>query len=251
MLPLAILRPHHPAECDDCGPRGQGHKRCQNTACPGAGENNSQGRIATHQTQRHATRAEFTALPEGLRPIDGRATVAVFGCEDCAEDAFEPFCEHPTPQPAPCATCGANGDAPCTKPNGNPRGGWHHARQAAQPRPEPCRHAHREDCDTFNGCACTGDDQPPERPKAAASTAFGPDVSGLRVPVAVAQTVLAQAAVPWGRLKAVRSMYLQDNRDGIAADLYQYDDAGIQIRDIHGHEVVETVGPIPLDVARG
>lgn len=144
---LANLKPHAADDCPLCTLRGSGHRACQ-TGC---------GRHATVQHRRHATAQEYAAIPEGLRPIDGVAHVAVFTCEDCAPPAI---CEHLAPAASPCAACGAVGDAPCTKPDGTPRPAPHSAR-AVPPPSAACDHAHREDCD-ITSCRC-GEDQPAAR----------------------------------------------------------------------------------------
>lgn len=110
--------------------------------------------------QRHATQAEYDALPEGLRPIDGYAVVAVPVCGDCHP---APICEHGDTGPAPCPTCNAQPGDACTKTGGGQRLFEHPARGQAQPVPETCSHAHRETCTDPRECACTGDDPPPAR----------------------------------------------------------------------------------------
>lgn len=117
------------------------------------------GRVVA-QWQRHATDAEFAAIPEKIRPIDGVATVAVHGCET---HELLPFCRHDGADPAACPTCGAT-DAPCTDDQGAPRHRNHAARPAPAP-PQPCRHHHRADCPGHGGCACTDADEPPARPR--------------------------------------------------------------------------------------
>lgn len=149
-MPQAVttdrLKPHGP-ECPACGPTAPGHPACQ-AGC---------GRHATVQHRRHATADEYAAIPQGLRPIDGVAHVAVFTCEDCEPSAI---CDHDIPPVPPCAGCGAIGEDPCTKPDGTARATSHRAR-ATPPPAVVCDHAHREDCDIV-GCRC-GDDQPPTR----------------------------------------------------------------------------------------
>jgi hypothetical protein len=239
MQPYRTAKPHA-SGCDQCAPTGPGHMLCQGP--DGCNE------AATTQTQRHATGAEYDAIPEGLKPIDGYAVVAVFGCDDCAEDgAFTPFCEHPEAVPVPCPKCQAAGDAPCTGKNGKPRGAWHRARYDAQPQPETCTHAHRETCNVFNGCQCTGDDQPPVRtPRGVDTSGPGPDTSGLTVPVHIAQMVLAQAGHPWATVARAYSLQTQDNKPAIGADVHVYEGGRLQY-DGHGHPLVQTVVvPIPL-----
>lgn len=159
MQPYRTARVHDAAACPACAPDGPGHHLCQ-----GPGDC---AQVATVQTRRHATAAEYDAIPDTLRPRDGYAMVAVFGCDDCADGGvFDPFCVHaPAPAP-PCPRCGAQGEQPCTKNNGGARAGWHSVRAGAPI--EVCRHAHRADCEVFTGCQCTGDDPPPVRTGAAA-----------------------------------------------------------------------------------
>jgi len=201
---------------------------------------------ASAQTQRHATQAEYDAIPEGLKPLDGYATKPVFGCDDCADDgAFEPFCEH-TPAPAPpCPTCGAAGDQPCTKKDraASRAKGWHGGRTA--PVAEPCRHAHREDCEIFTGCQCSSDDQPPARMPRGMLPELGPDISGLTVPVHIAQVVLAAAGYAWATVLSARDMQTQDNRAAIGAEVQVYESGHLQY-DNHGHPMMlSVVVPIP------
>ena len=116
------------------------------------------GEIADTAYQRHATQAEYDAIPEHLRPIDGIALVAVHVCEDC-----EPpnICVHDTTVP-PCPICGASGETPCTKANGSPKRRSHRDRPTSGEQ-IPCRNAHREDCPGAAGCLCTCADPAPSR----------------------------------------------------------------------------------------
>jgi hypothetical protein len=112
--------------------------------------------------QRHATQAEYDALPDNQRPIDGRAVVPVYGCGD---HALAAFCDH-TPAPEqPCPTCHAAPGAACTTANGSPRAIDHPARRnaALAAQPTVCTHAHRENCPGYGGCTCTQDDPAPTR----------------------------------------------------------------------------------------
>jgi hypothetical protein len=204
------------------------------------------GQPVEAQHQRHLTQAEYDALPEGLRPNDGWATAAVKTCGDCAPP---PFCEHPDATPVPCPTCGALPGDQCVRADG---GGVrihpHPARAAAQPVPETCRHAHREDCD-HRDCRCTGDDQPPVR--AGRSTIPGgapPDLSALGFPIE-----MIPAAMQWLAAHGIdrtlvrggfRSGFTQDNRAALLFDYVTASDDG------HGHEVVE-LRVMPVETPQG
>lgn len=234
MQPYRTAKPHDPAACDRCSLNGPGHRLCQGP--DGCSE------IATAQTRRHATQAEYDAIPEALKPRDGYATMPVFGCDDCADDGqFDPFCDHaPVPAP-PCPKCAAEGDAPCTKKDrATPRTkGWHDGRTG--PIIEPCHHAHREECAVFTGCQCTGDDPAPTRtPRAAGTNGPAPDISGLTVPVHIAQMVLAQAGYSWPTVTRAYSLQTQDNRPAIGADVHVYESGHLQY-DQHGHPLVQNV----------
>jgi len=208
---------------------------------------------ASWQTSRHLTDAEYAALPENFLPIDGYAVTAVFGCDDCVDAApkFRGFCTHPEPEPVACPKCKAVGDAPCTMKNGDPRWTPHQARVSAQPQQQPCRHAHRADCKVFTGCQCAADDQPPARPRTRMRAAApGPEVSGLTIPVNVAQTVLAEAGHAWPSVISARSLLTQDNRPAIGAEVYTFDTDGTLMRDQHGRPVTHDV-IVPLPTAGG
>lgn len=238
MQPYRTAKPHDAAECDQCTPNGPGHHLCQGP--DGCNE------VATAQTQRHATQAEYDAIPEAFKPRDGYATIPVFGCDDCADDgAFDPFCDHATPPAPPCPKCGADGDAPCTKKDRTtPRGkGWHEERTG--PAIEPCHHAHREDCEIFTGCQCAGDNPVPARTPRGMLSAVEPDTSGLTIPIHIAQMVLAQAGVPWPTVISARSILTQDNRPAIGAQAYRVEE-GHRAYDDHGHPIVQDyVVPLP------
>jgi hypothetical protein len=237
MQPPRNAKPHAGTACPDCAPTGPGHHLCQGNSCTEA---------ASAQTQRHATQAEYDAIPESLKPIDGYAVVPVFGCDDCTETgAFTPFCSHPVPDAPPCPKCHASGEDPCTAKNGDPRWISHAAR--IQPQPEPCKHAHRGDCPVFEGCQCSSDDEAPVRIARPADTASpGPDVSGLTVPLHIAQMVLAQADHPWAAVVRAYSLQTQDNRPAIGADVHIYEGGHLQY-DAHGRPLVQNVVvPIPL-----
>lgn len=236
VLAYRSVKPHAADGLDCCTPRGPGHYACQNPACPGAGENNGAGRPAGRQVRRHATAAEYAALPVGLMPIDGVAHQAVFMCDGCADEVDE-FCDHPPIPAPPCPTCQATGDDPCLKKNGTARSGWHTGRQA--PTVDPCRHAHREDCAIFTGCVCSADDEAPTRPKRTVVTGPEPDTSRLLIPPVAAQNLLARAGIPWALVREVASVWTQDNKPAIRAMVARADDTGNPVRDEHGHEVLD------------
>lgn len=244
MQPYRNAKPHGGTDCQACAPTGHGHHLCQADGCD---------EIATHQITRHATDLEFAGIPPTLAPIDGVATLAVFGCDDCAEDAFEPFCEHLPPEPVACPKCSANGDEPCTKPDRvTPRRkGWHQARHDVQPQPEPCDHAHQPDCDPFTDCQCSHDTPAPVRPRRPSGAQHWPEMTGLRIPIPAAQMLLAQTGIAWHQVAALRSKITQlSGQDAIDVDVYQTDAAGDRIHDDHGHPVTETV-EILLPIAAG
>lgn len=241
LLPYAMIKPHDADECGHCTPRGPGHHRCLNANCPGRSENGGAGRVATRMTLRHATDAEYAALPLALTPIDGVARQAVLACDECAEDALEPFCEHPAPEPVPCPTCGVADPAlPCLKKDGNSPLPFRHSGRT-DPLPEVCAHAHRSDCPVFDGCQCTADDPPPVRPKHPAADAPGPDVSRLLFDPALAQMLLAEHGVHWWQAREVASVYTQDNIPALQAQYATLDQAGHVRYDEHGHEVLDTL----------
>jgi len=184
--------------------------------------------------QRHATQAEYDALPEGLKPIDGYATIAVKVCGDCLPG---PICQHPAAVPVPCPVCKAQPGAQCTKPDGSPRPTEHRERAAAQPAPQTCRHAHREDCTDPRHCQCTGDDPAPVRvPRVIAPPDQLAQFAHLGMPPGMAPHALEWAAAHDIDLSKVRggfrTGYTQDNRPAILFDYATGDDA-------HGHETVQ------------
>lgn len=236
------VRPHDPAACDACAPRGPGHPGCQADGCSEPGE--------ARQVRRHATAAEYAQLPAGLVPIDGICHLAVHACDDHAEDIPLSICRHPEPAPAPCPKCKAAGDQPCTAKNGDPRYAPHTARAQAQPPPAACTHAHREDCPIFTGCRCTGEDPDPARPKRTALPATA-DTSATRMSPVQLAIWAQQHGVNLDLLAGpARTCRTQDNRPAIALPLHVPDADGNLARDAHGHLVVaERV--IPVDPAPG
>lgn len=207
------------------------------------------GDDAATQTIRHLTDVEYAALPENFLPIDGYAVATVFGCDDCVDEAgdrFATFCEHAEAAPIACPKCNAADAAPCTKNDGSPRVAHHRVRGDAQPAPEACWHAHRADCAVFTDCTCSGDDQVPVRPRRRTQGAGpGPDITGLTIPVDVAQAALAAGGYPWPSVVTVRSLLTQDNRPAVGAEVYTFDADGNLVRDMHGHPVIGNV-TVPL-----
>ena len=174
--PYRYAKPHDPSSCRTCAPTCAGHHLCQHPS--GCSD------IATTQVKRHATREEYEALPERFKPIDGVAHQAVFACDEHGEDLEESFCEHAQPEPAPCPKCDATGTDPCLTKKGNPKAKHHQVRIEAQPpAPEPCRHAHREDCPIFEGCECTQDDPLPERPQRIVTPPPPPGPAPVHLPI--------------------------------------------------------------------
>jgi len=206
------------------------------------------GQSVEAQHQRHLTAEEYAALPEGLRPTDGHATRAVFTCGDCAPD---PFCEHPDAEPVPCPTCKAQPGDNCVKGDGSARVHQHPARAAAQPVPETCRHAHREDCD-HRACACSGEDEPPVRAARPAVPEGGlPDLSSLGFPLDMVPTAAAWLAAnkinPALVRGGFRSGYTQRNERAMLFDYASVGENGAPVVDEHGHEDVQLrIVPIPV-----
>lgn len=239
MQPYRNIRPHKGADCPECAPNRAGHPQCQADGCD---------KIATTQTKRHATQAEYDALPEGLRPIDGVARQRVDACDDHA-DQVPVFCSHTIPDPVPCPKCGANGDGACVTALGTARPGPHADRVTAQPPLEHCAHAHREDCAVFANCACTGDDLNPVRAPRIVSQALDMDLSGITVSPQQAALFAMANGIDLTRAKAVRNMFTQDGRPAFAVDLRQVDAKGNTRFDQHGREMTEML-VIPLDTAK-
>ena len=184
--------------------------------------------------QRHATQAEYDALPEELRPIDGVATIAVRVCGDCHPG---PICTHPDVGPAPCPVCQAAPGDPCVKPDGGQRMVEHRERADAQPEIDVCRHHHRETCTDPHHCRCTGDDQPPVRAPRLIQPPTGQQVfQELDMPSEMLLHAAAWAASRGIDPARVRSPFrkglTQDNRPAMLFDYAEAPDDG------HGHEVV-------------
>lgn len=193
------------------------------------------GQAAEAAYQRHATQAEYDALPEGLKPIDGVATIAVRVCGDCHPG---PICSHPDSGPVPCPVCSAAPGNPCVKPDGAPRTIEHRERTAVQPEIDLCRHHHRETCTDPRACRCTGDDQPPVRaPRLILSASEPQRFAELDMPpemlLHAAEWAAHRGIDPTRVRSPFRKGLTQDNRPAILFDYAEAPDDG------HGHEVVE------------
>jgi hypothetical protein len=192
------------------------------------------GRPVEAAYQRHAAQAEYDALPESLRPIDGVATIAVRCCGDCHPG---PICSHPDTSPAPCPVCHAQPGAACTRPDGSPRPVEHRKRADAQPEIDVCRHHHRETCTDPRQCRCTGDDQPPARaPRLILPPTQHAVLADLGMPPGLLLHAAEWAARQGIDLARVRGRFrtglTQDNRPALLFDYAEAADDG------HGHEVV-------------
>lgn len=196
------------------------------------------------QYQRHATQAEYDALPEGLRPIDGVALIAVKTCGDCLPP--DP-CQHPPAEPVPCPDCGAQPGKPCTGRRGGRRLVDHATRAAAQAAPVTCRHAHRETCTDPRHCQCSSDDPAPVRaPRVILPPTAQDQAAALGLPPAMlphALQWLTRHGIDPGRVRGgFRTGLTQDNRPAILFDYVIGDDG-------HGREIVETRA-VPIETPR-
>lgn len=160
MQPYRHAKPHGDG-CGQCVPAAPGHQLCQHAGCD---------ELAEAQHRRHVTAADYEALPESFRPIDGIAHQAVFTCLDHEVDPICGSGEHPAPgietaDTADCPKCGAGTGNACVKADGKPRSS-HHAVRSAPASGIPtaaCDHVHREDCEGQGACACSADDEAPVR----------------------------------------------------------------------------------------
>jgi hypothetical protein len=236
MQPYRYVRPHDAAACQVCAPTGGGHALCQKPGCD---------EVAVAQTRRHATQAEYDALPEQLVPIDGVAHMIVLACDDHAEAAV-PFCAHPEPTEVPCPTCKAEGDAPCVE-QGASKVFRHRARWDAQQVEQPCTHAHREDCDVFDGCQCTDDDPDPQRTPRPRGVTDQADGRRSKLPWVLVKPLVEAHDVPWWTVREYATLQAQDTKSWeIQATYATLDADGNLVHDEHGHEVTGTL-TIPVD----
>lgn len=238
MQPYRYERPHDTDACATCSPRGSGHPLCQAPGCDG---------LAVAQGRRHATQAEYDALPERLVPIDGVAHMVVLACDEHAEAAV-PFCEHAEAPEAACPTCKAVGEAPCTSANGSPRTLRHRARWDAQPVPQPCMHAHREDCGVFDGCQCTEADPDPVRTPRPRGTADHADGSRSRLPVVLVRPIVEAHDIPWWTVTEYATLQTQDTLGWMIQVEYAELDQDGNLAQDNGQKVIKTM-TIPLDAS--
>jgi hypothetical protein len=249
LLPYATVKPHAatPEKCTRglCHPHTPGHYTCMNAACPGRDENNGAGRHSTRHVLRHADTQEYATIPLALIPLDGIALKPVFMCDWCAEDAGPAFCAdtHTAAPPEPCPVCGVVGDeaaVPCLKRDGvTPLHFTHDERPTLVL--DTCAHAHRPDCAIFTGCACTTDDQPPERPphpSTLINDGNGPDISRLLIKPGEAQALLQREGIHWWQVRRCDSRFTQiGHKPCLWAEVAELDDAGHIRFDDDGHEI--------------
>lgn len=198
------------------------------------------GQPAETQYLRHLTAAEYAALPDSLRPIDGYAVRPEPVCGDCHPG---PLCTHPAADPVPCPDCHAQPGQPCTKPDGTPRPVEHPARALAQPTRDTCRHAHRETCTDPRQCQCTDTDEPPQRQP---GVPLEPPPIDLRAIPQALELIDRYGLRPELVCSEVRIGWTQDNRKALIFDYAQADNAGHPARDVHGHKIVQQ-RVIPID----
>jgi hypothetical protein len=248
LLPYATVKPHDPQACPQnlCHPHVMGHWVCMNSACPGRAENSGTGRAAYLQTLRHATDAEYATLPLAHIPVDGIARKPVFMCEECAEEteAHTPFCAHPAPKLPACPKCAAGADQQCVRKDGVTALGFNHGDRPAQIL-DTCLHAHRPDCAVFEGCQCSGNDEPPARPphpSTLINDGNGPDISRLLIEPGEAQMLLQREGVHWWQVRRVDSRFTQlGHKPCIWAEVAETDEQGHIRFDADGHEILREV----------
>jgi hypothetical protein len=222
-------RPHDAAECPVCAPSGPGHPLCQAPGCQN---------VAEFQVPRHATQAEYDALPEERKPIDGLAHQSVFACDDDAHaEATAAFCTHPEPKSPTCPTCNAAVDAPCVKADGTERTVHHAARSKKPGVYDVCLHAHREDCQVFTGCQCTGDDAAPARIPRTVAPPDHADGSRSKLPAEIVKTLAEAWDVPWWTVQTYWTGLTQDNLPMVTVEYWQLDADGNIDHDEHGAEI--------------
>ena len=234
-------RPHDAAECPtgECAPTRPGHVLCMAPGCD---------QIAAFQAVRHATQAEYDALPEAWKPIDGIARQAVFACDDDDHaEATAPFCEHAEPQAPTCPDCPAGVDEPCVKADGTERKVHHAARSRKPAIYDACRHAHREDCDVFTGCQCTSDDEPPARTPRTVAPPDHADGSRSKLPAELVKAIVDHYDIPWWTVREYATGLTQDNKPMVSVTYANLDaDGNLADLDGHGAEILAT-RIIPLD----
>lgn len=233
-------RPHEADTCPTgaCAPGGQGHALCMAPGCD---------QIATFQTRRHATQAEYDELPEAWKPIDGIAHRAVYACDDDEHaEATAPFCEHAQPKPPECPDCPAGVDEPCVKADGTERKVPHFARTQQPGVYDRCLHAHREDCPIFDGCQCSSDDAPPEREPRIQPEPDHADGSRSKLPPEIVRQIVEAYDIPWWTVRHYATVTAQDQTPALDVTFATLDQDANIVQDEHGHDVLDAVR-IPLD----
>lgn len=240
MQPYRQARVHDPEQCPSCGPKAPGHQLCQHDDC---------GELAESQHRRHATAAEYAALPERLVPIDGVCHMAVFTCGD---HELEPVCgpadhaDPPAPEPGEvtCPRCDASPGVPCAKADGRARRTFHKAR-APQVQAVPatvCQHVHREDCAGLGACVCSPDDPVPDRPRRIVAPAPPAAPPAMHLPTAgPIAAYLAEHGIDVARLVELTPRPLADGTLELHALMVVVDAHGNWEFDEHGQPRTVTV----------
>jgi hypothetical protein len=263
MQPYRQAKPHNPANCDTCDPGSPGHQMCQHGGCD---------ETAEVQHRRHATAAEYEALAENFKPIDGICHQAVFTCLDHEP---EPICgetDHgdmyfvesagihgavglevlrvAAPLSAPCPKCQAQPGESCVKANGKPRSADHEQRGAitTPPPTAACTHAHRDDCGGQDLCQCTADDVAPERAKRIVEPTPPPGPAPLHMPTfGPTAELLAGHGVDIGRVLTLEIQATGEGGHVIHAVMAVKDNHGHHKFDDHGHLLTEEVD-VPFEL---
>lgn len=230
-------RPHDPADCPICAPTGPGHPLCMAPDCD---------ELAAFQTVRHATQAEYDAIPEPHKPIDGIARLTVLACDkDAHAEATAPFCTHSEPKPDVCPEphCNAAIGQPCVQDDGTtPRTVAHAARSRKPGVYDRCLHAHREDCDIFTGCQCTTDDPLPERVPRQQPPIDHADGTRSKLPAQIVKPIVEAYDIPWWTVRHYASTQAQDAQTPtLDITFATLDQDGNLDRDDHGHEILTAV----------
>jgi hypothetical protein len=249
LQPYRTVRPHDADQCADCAPSGQGHQQCQAPGCDN---------LAAFQTRRHATQAEYDAIPEGRRPIHGVAHQTVFACDvDEHAEATVMYCTHAPPKAGTCPTCKAPVDAQCVKADGTPRKLPHAARFSVELLIDGCTHAHREDCPVFEGCQCTTGDAAPPRIARTPPARDHADGTNSKLPAVLVKPLVDAHDVPWWTVRTYATQLAQDQAPILTVVHAVLDNDGNVVHDEHGHEqtdtltiVIDPTTPHPRAVAR-
>jgi hypothetical protein len=239
-------KPHSPGECATCAPTSPGHQMCQHDGCD---------EVAESQHKRHATLAEYEALLENFKPIDGVCHQAVFTCYDHEP---EPICgetDHggmyfvesagfhgaeglEVLKAASCPKCQAQPGEPCLKANGRPRSADHKVRSGVatpQVAAPACSHAHREGCGGQGLCQCTAGDTAPERPKRIVEPTPPPGPAPLHMPT---YGDTAELLTGYG-IDIDRVLTLEIQADGEGGHVIH---AVMAVKDNHGHHKFDDHG---------